>query len=109
MKRLLETVASAPPSKALFVTSDGVITAGQIRSTAAQVASRLSGAQRVYLHAGSAALFVAGLLAAAQRNIAVYCPAHLQLAYLREIDADLLLTDQSVDFPSTIDLALSSN
>ncbi len=53
-------------------------------------------------------MFVAGLLAAAERNIAVFCPAHLQPAYLREIDADVLLTDMAVDFPAAIELALSS-
>lgn len=109
MKRLIQIVASASPSKVLFEANDGPITAGRIRDTAARAAARLSGAQRVYLHTASAALFVAGLLAAAQRNIAVYCPAHLQPAYLREIDADLLLTDQAVDFPGAIDLMLSND
>ncbi|MGD0142125.1 MAG: AMP-binding protein, partial [Rhizomicrobium sp.] len=110
MKRLLRAVASAAQSKVLFEASDGPITAGRIRNTAAQIAPLLSGARRVYLHTGSASLFVAGLLAAAQKNLAVYCPAHLQLEYLREIEADrhVLLTDQG-QFSASIDLVLSND
>jgi acyl-CoA synthetase (AMP-forming)/AMP-acid ligase II len=109
MKGLLQTVASAPQSQVLFETDDGPITAGRIRNTALQILPKLSEAQRIYLHTSSASLFVAGLLAAARQNLAVYCPAHLQPAYLREIDADrhAVLTDQDVESVATIGLALA--
>jgi acyl-CoA synthetase (AMP-forming)/AMP-acid ligase II/3-hydroxymyristoyl/3-hydroxydecanoyl-(acyl carrier protein) dehydratase len=107
MKRLLQIVGSAPPSQVFFESDGGPATAGQIRSTALHIQSRLSGVQRVYLHTASASLFVAGLLAAARSNLAVYCPAHLQPAYLREIDADrhAILTDQVVESLATVHLA----
>jgi acyl-CoA synthetase (AMP-forming)/AMP-acid ligase II len=106
MKRLLQTVASAPQSQVFFETDSGFITAGRIRNTALHIQARLSGAQRVYLHTGSASLFVAGLIAAARQNLAVYCPAHLQPAYLREIEADrhAVLTDQALESFATINL-----
>jgi acyl-CoA synthetase (AMP-forming)/AMP-acid ligase II/3-hydroxymyristoyl/3-hydroxydecanoyl-(acyl carrier protein) dehydratase len=111
MKRLLHTVAFAPPSQILFEAERGAITAGRIRSIALQLEPKLSDAQRIYLHTASASLFVAGLLAASRKSLAVYCPAHLQPEYLREIEADkhAVLTDQDVASFATIHLAHSDD
>jgi acyl-CoA synthetase (AMP-forming)/AMP-acid ligase II/3-hydroxymyristoyl/3-hydroxydecanoyl-(acyl carrier protein) dehydratase len=99
MKRLLQIVATAPSSQTFFEADGGAITAGRIRGTALRISTKLAEARRVYLYTSSASLFVAGLLAAARQGLAVYCPAHLQPDYLREIEADrhTLLTDQNVE------------
>ena len=107
---LLETVCTLPAETPLFASRGKPITAGRIRQTAAEVAARLSGQDRVYLHTASASLFVAGLLAAARKELTIFCPAHVQPQYLREIGADtgVLLTDLEVDIPSAMPLAHAS-
>ncbi|HEX3675562.1 MAG TPA: AMP-binding protein [Rhizomicrobium sp.] len=109
MSGLLHTLSTAPADRALFVRDGRAITAGQIRATAADIAARMSG-DRVYLYTVSAALFAAGLLAAASKRATVCCPAHLQPAYLREIGAEdaVLLTDQSVALSQDEDAAIDA-
>jgi acyl-CoA synthetase (AMP-forming)/AMP-acid ligase II/3-hydroxymyristoyl/3-hydroxydecanoyl-(acyl carrier protein) dehydratase len=109
MSDLLETLAGAPSSRPLFFAGRTVITAGQVRATASDIASRLPGGGTIHLHTQSAALFASGLLAAARKACTVCCPAHMQPLYLREIGADLLVTDQSPDFPDTVRAELASD
>lgn len=107
MKTLLDTVAAAPSDKPLFAAGTRLITAGQIRKTAAGIAAGLPQGSPVYLHTRSASLFVAGLLAASAKAATVGLPAHLQPHYLREIGADrrVILTDQEVLAATRIALA----
>jgi acyl-coenzyme A synthetase/AMP-(fatty) acid ligase len=111
MSGLLQEVAALPRDTALFASGAVTIDAGQIRRTAAEVAARLDGAKRVYLHTMSASLFVAGLLAAAETKAAVSCPAHVQPNYLREIGAGegVLLTDQEVEAPRAVRMTLAAD
>ena len=111
MKTLLDTVSSAPTGKALFAAGGRSITAGQIRKTASVAAARLPADGLIYLHTASASLFLAGLLAASRRGLTVGLPAHLQPGYLREIGAErrVVLTDEPVDIPSAIAMALASD
>jgi len=98
MKGLLQTVEGLPDDAALFASALGPITAGRIRATATGVASRLPDNGPLFLHTSSASLFVVGLLAASRTGRTVCLPAHLQPAYLREIDApaDAVLTDANM-------------
>jgi 3-hydroxymyristoyl/3-hydroxydecanoyl-(acyl carrier protein) dehydratase len=98
MSALFNTVCTADPAAVLFAGKDGPITAGRIRRTAMDVAAKLPDGKPVYLHTVSAALFVSGLLAAAARRATVFCPAHVQPEYLREIGAadGVVLTDEPV-------------
>lgn len=107
MKTLLDTVAAAPSDKPLFAAGTRLITAGQIRKTAAGIAAGLLQGSPVYLHTQSASLFLAGLLAASAKAVTVGLPAHLQPHYLREIGADrrVVLTDQEVPAATRIALA----
>lgn len=109
MTGLLQAVAAMPQETPLFAAGNTPITAGRIRRTAADVCDRLDGGKRIYLYTASASLFVAGLLAGARAKLAVSCPAHVQPNYLREIGADegVLLTDQDVDAPCALRLALA--
>lgn len=111
MKTLLDTVSSAPAGKALFAADGRSITAGQIRKTASEAAAKLPDDGLIYLHTASASLFLAGLLAATRRGLTVGFPAHLQPQYLLEIGAErrVVLTDQAVDMPSAISIALASH
>ncbi|HKD23847.1 MAG TPA: AMP-binding protein [Rhizomicrobium sp.] len=110
MKTLLETIATLPASQPLFAQGSRVVTAGQIRQTAADIADRLADDSPVYLHTLSASLFLAGLLAASTKGLAVALPAHLQPDYLREIGADrrVILTDQRTDVASALPIALAA-
>ncbi len=107
---LLQVVAAMPAETPLFAARSAPVTAGQIRGTAAGVAARLDGGNHLYLYTASAALFVAGLLAAARRGLTVCCPAHVQPNYLREIGADggVLLTDQDIGITSAVPMVLAS-
>ncbi|HKD22050.1 MAG TPA: hypothetical protein VKB71_08545, partial [Rhizomicrobium sp.] len=109
MKTLLQTVSALPEGKPLFAQGPRVITAGQIRRTASDIAGRLVDESPVYLHTLSASLFLAGLLAASMKRLAVALPAHLQSDYLREIGADrrVILTDQHTDVASALPIALA--
>jgi acyl-CoA synthetase (AMP-forming)/AMP-acid ligase II len=111
VKTLLETVSSAPAGKVLFAADGRSITAGQIRKTASEAAAKLPDDGLVYLHTTSASLFLAGLLAASRRGLTVGFPAHLQPQYLYEIGAErrFVLTDQALDMPSAISIALASD
>ncbi len=96
MTGLLKTIATLPEQTGLFSDGAATITAGQIRQTALDIAARLAGKPRVFLHTASASAFVAGLLAAWRAGLTVQCPAHVQPRYLDEIGADdgALLTDR---------------
>ncbi len=98
MSALFDAVCMADPAAVLFAGNRGAVTAGQIRRTAMDVAIKLPAGKPVFLHTESAALFVCGLLAAAMRRATVFCPAHVQSEYLREIGAadGVLLTDEKV-------------
>ena len=111
MKGLLDTVAMLPSRKPLFAAKNSSITVGQIRKTATEISARISGERPLFLHTESAALFVAGLLAAARKKLAVSLPAHLQPRYLLEIGADrgILLTDQDVRSAAATPIALASD
>ena len=111
MSGLLQTIDSAPSSRPLFMTAAGEITAGRVRATATAIAARLGADDRLYLHTTSASLFVAGLLAAARKRFAVWCPAHMQPHYLHEIGADagIVLTDERLDHAPSIPLSLASH
>lgn len=100
MTGLLTQVSSLPADFPIFATGNGDITAGRIRATARALAPRLAGYNgRVYLHTTSAALFVAGVLAASRAGLVVHLPAHLQDRYLQEINAQafLLCDDPKAD------------
>ncbi len=111
MNGLLRTIDTAPSSQPLFMTGRDEITAGRVRATATAIAAQLSAVGHVYLYTTSASLFVAGLLAAARKRLAVWCPAHLQPYYLHEIgtDAGIVLTDQHLDHAPSIPLSLASH
>lgn len=110
MNGLIETLCSSPGTTLLFTSKAGPVTAGAIRATAFDLCERLPQDKPVYLHTESAALFVAGLLAAALKGAAVFCPAHLQPHYLSEIGAEdgIVLTDEKVALASVLPLALST-
>lgn len=111
MMGLLETVCMSHALTTLFSAKDETITAGRIRATAIEVAERLVRNRPVYLYTESAALFVSGLLAAAQKGCAVFLPAHLQPQYLREIGAadGTLLTDAKVELATALHFALAEH
>jgi 3-hydroxymyristoyl/3-hydroxydecanoyl-(acyl carrier protein) dehydratase len=110
MSGLLQKVCSLPPATVLFTARSGPATAGRIRATAQEIAQQLPGDKQVYLHTESAALFVSGLLAAALKGVVVFCPAHLQPQYLREIGATdgIVLTDAGSGLPGVIPLHLAN-
>ena len=107
MRTLLDTVATAPADQPLFAAGVRLITAGQVRKTAAGIAAKLPPEQPIYLHTQSASLFLAGLFAVSLKGTTVGLPAHLQPSYLREIGAEsrVVLTDQ--DMPSAMRIALA--
>jgi 3-hydroxymyristoyl/3-hydroxydecanoyl-(acyl carrier protein) dehydratase len=107
MSALFDAVCTADPAVVLFSGKNGPITAGRIRRTAMDVAAKLPAGKPVYLHTVSAALFVCGLLAAAARRAMVFCPAHVQPEYLREIGAadGVVLTDENVAGALPLELA----
>jgi 3-hydroxymyristoyl/3-hydroxydecanoyl-(acyl carrier protein) dehydratase len=98
MSALFDAICTADPAAVLFAGKRGPINAGCIRRTAMDIAAKLPAGKPVYLHTASAALFVCGLLAAAARRATVFCPAHVQPEYLREIGAaeGVVLTDENV-------------
>jgi acyl-coenzyme A synthetase/AMP-(fatty) acid ligase len=93
----------------LFLAADGEIEAGRIRASATAIAAQIKEGDNIYLFTESASLFVAGLLAATQKNSPVSCPAHLQPSYLREIGAGdgVVLTDRQLYHMRSIHLTLS--
>jgi acyl-CoA synthetase (AMP-forming)/AMP-acid ligase II/3-hydroxymyristoyl/3-hydroxydecanoyl-(acyl carrier protein) dehydratase len=107
---LLQTIAAAPTEQLVFMSGREPISAGQIRQTASEIAGRLSGTPKIFLYTASASLFLAGLIAAARKNLLVRFPSHLQREYLREIGADagVLLTDQQTEIASAIPLSLAA-
>jgi 3-hydroxymyristoyl/3-hydroxydecanoyl-(acyl carrier protein) dehydratase len=107
MSALFDAVCTADPGVVLFSGKNGPITAGRVRRTAMDVAAKLPAGKPVYLHTVSAALFVCGLLAAAARRATVFCPAHVQPEYLREIGAadGVVLTDENVAGALPLELA----
>jgi acyl-CoA synthetase (AMP-forming)/AMP-acid ligase II len=111
MNGLLRMIDTAPSSQPLFMTAGGEVTTGRVRATATAIAAQLDAAGPLYLYTTSASLFVAGLLAAARKQLAVWCPAHLQPHYLHEIGADagIVLTDRHLDHAPSISLSLASH
>jgi acyl-CoA synthetase (AMP-forming)/AMP-acid ligase II/3-hydroxymyristoyl/3-hydroxydecanoyl-(acyl carrier protein) dehydratase len=109
MTGLLDSVAALPSGKPLFATGTGFVTAGQIRKTATAIGARFRGDSTVFLHTASAALFVAGLLAASRKRLPVCFPAHLQPHYLGEIGVGtgILLTDMNVAIATAIPISLA--
>jgi 3-hydroxymyristoyl/3-hydroxydecanoyl-(acyl carrier protein) dehydratase len=107
MSALFDVIGTADPAAVLFAGKYGAITAGRIRKTAMDVAAKLPADKPIFLHTASAALFVSGLLAAAARRATVFCPAHLQPEYLREIGAanGVVLTDEAVAGALRLELA----
>ncbi len=106
---LLDAIATQPSETPLFAAGSRSITAGQIRKTASDIAAQLPESGPLFLHTESAALFAAGLLAASQKNLAIFLPAHLQPHYLREIGADkgTLLTDQIADISTALSITFA--
>jgi acyl-CoA synthetase (AMP-forming)/AMP-acid ligase II len=106
---LLHILSSAPSPTPLFFGAQGTISAGQIRATASDIARGLPDGGALYLHTASAALFAAGLLAAARKSRTVCCPAHTQSLYLSEIGADTgtIVTDAPLEHSSVLRAALS--
>lgn len=103
MTPFIQTLLTAPESRVLF-TGDRPVTAGRIRATAADLASRMAGDGPLFLHTASAALFAAALLAAAVARKPLVLPAHTQASYLAEVgggdavlldDAAMALSDES--------------
>ena len=96
----IETLRATPDDRVLFDTQDGVITAGQMRTTAALLFDRIKdGNGPICLHTQSAALFTAALLAAAATRRGVILPAHPRPAYLAEIgvEEDRVVSDEAAD------------
>jgi hypothetical protein len=94
------TIGAAPCERVLFDAQHGAVTAGRVRATAADIFGRIErGTGPVFLHTQSAALFTAGLLAAAAARRPIAMPAHLQPGYLDEIGArpEAILTDLGSD------------
>lgn len=111
MKTLLATLALADASTGVFQAGGNLISAGHIRATANVICDRLAPSDApIYLYTRSAALFAAGLLAAARLNRTLVCPANLRATYLDEIgpSRSVLLTDYEIDFPNTLNLSLAS-
>jgi acyl-CoA synthetase (AMP-forming)/AMP-acid ligase II len=111
MNTLLETLSSAPSARPLFFGGERTISAGQIRATASDIARLIPQGGSVYLHTASAALFAAGLLAAARKSCTVCCPAHAQSLYLKEIGADsgTVVSDSTPEQPGSVRAALNPN
>jgi acyl-CoA synthetase (AMP-forming)/AMP-acid ligase II len=97
MSPFVSTLLTAPAGRVLF-TGEREVTAGQIRATAAELAPRMAGETPLFLHAASAALFAAALLAAAVARKPLVLPAHTQAAYLAEVGGAgaLLLDDAAI-------------
>lgn len=105
MTGLLQILAAAPAETPLFADKETRISAGHIRQTANEIAAQIAGRERIYLYTSSASLFAAGLLAASRSGAIVCCPAHMQPQYLREIGADVLVTDAAADFAIRMKIA----
>lgn len=102
MKSLLSVVRMASADRVLFRDKGRVTTAGDIRATASMLADQIPDGRPIYLYTKSAALFVCGLVAAALKKEMVFCPAHSQPGYLREIgvDSGVFLTDCDTEIPA---------
>jgi 3-hydroxymyristoyl/3-hydroxydecanoyl-(acyl carrier protein) dehydratase len=102
MKSLLSVVRMAPADRVLFSDKGGGTTAGDIRATASMLAGQIPSGRPVYLYTKSAALFVCGLVAAALKKEKVFCPAHAQPGYLREIGVEdgVFVTDCDSEIPA---------
>jgi acyl-coenzyme A synthetase/AMP-(fatty) acid ligase len=88
MTGLLSTLAHAPAGRALFLRDGDTITAGDVRAAAMRAAAHIiPGAGPVFVHADSAALLAAGLLAGASLNRTIAILPHAQPAYLAEVGA----------------------
>ena len=105
MSSFLEVLGEAPASRVLFADGDKQITAGEVRAAARRAAAWMGeGRNMMFLHAESAAMLSAGLLAGALAGRTLAILPHAQPAYLAEIGADpqRLLTDDGVDAPLAI-------
>jgi hypothetical protein len=102
---LIAILKGASADQRMF-TGDGAATAGQIRATAVRLAPRLVGDGPVFLHTTSAALFTAGLLAAAIARRPLALPAHTRPGYLAEVGGEgaLLLDDASLSLANETDV-----
>lgn len=96
MSGIIEAALSADANRPLFKRGDRWISAGDVRTMAAQ-AVLPSGSDAIYLHTTSASRFLAGLLAAAAEDRTVALPAHTQAQYLSELGCaqSALVTDAS--------------
>jgi 3-hydroxymyristoyl/3-hydroxydecanoyl-(acyl carrier protein) dehydratase len=100
MNGLLHALATAPTERVLFIAGTREITAGAIRGAARRAMGRIApGDGPVFLHAESAALAAAGLLAGAALKRRIAFLPHAQPAYLAEVDAreGALLSDEGRD------------
>ena len=94
---MLSALAQAPANRVLFERNGATITAGQVRAAAKGAAAHVApGEGPVFVHAESAALLAAGLLAGASLGRTIAVLPHIQPAYLEEVGArpGWLLTDQ---------------
>ena len=97
MKGVVESLVSARADAVCFSDARGDITAGMIRASAAQASDELpSDVANLYIYTQSAALFCAGLLAAAARGARLSVLPQAQPGYLADIGVtpDTFLTDQ---------------
>lgn len=102
MKGVIDTLTSAPASVVMFSGAQGPITAGMIRASAAMASDELpNDVAPLYIYTQSAALFCAGLLAAAARGARLSVLPQAQPGYLADIGVppEALLTDQG-HFPT---------
>ncbi len=105
MKQVLSILAHAPPESAWFARPGGPVSAADIRAAARRAIAWAKDVEGdLYLHATSAAMICAGLLAAAQMRRRVLVLPHTQPSYLADLGADpgQLLTDAGANAPLTL-------
>jgi 3-hydroxymyristoyl/3-hydroxydecanoyl-(acyl carrier protein) dehydratase len=102
MKSVLEILAQAPPQAAWFIRPAGPVNASGIRAAARRAMAWAEASEGdLYLHASSAAMICAGLLAAAAMGRRIVLLPHVQPAFLEEagVDRSRLLTDSGPGAP----------
>lgn len=105
---LLETLATAPTTRTLFRAEKGVITAGQVRAAAFQLAHDIEATPGdLVLFTTSLSAFAAGLLGAHIAGRNVILPAHDGTAYLQEVSRNQpIATDRALPLPSAVQIAV---
>lgn len=99
---LWESIATAPPTQALFLSGDGPVTAARIVGAADLNMDLISDTRGpVFLNTESAAMFLVGMLVSARLGRELVCPAHMGPAYLNEIGVGegVFVSDIAVDLP----------